>query len=219
MRRHSMNLAAGVLAIVSLAAFSLPLLRSGSEAAAQQSRGNMRGMDMKGMDMKGMDMKNMPAQPSAAITRAICVIHPLGESKVAGKVTFTKQADGVAIHAEITGLTPGEHGFHIHEWGDCSSADGMSTGGHYNPTKAPHAGHDATQRHVGDFGNITADASGKAMLHRVDTHLALEGPNSIIGRAMIVHANRDDLTTQPSGNAGGRVACGVIGIANPAAAN
>jgi Cu-Zn family superoxide dismutase len=214
MRRHSLNLAAGVLAIVSLAALSLPLLPSGGEAAAQQSRGNMRGMEM-----KGMDMKSMPPQPAAAITRAICVIHPLGESKVAGKVTFVKQTDGVAIHAEITGLTPGEHGFHIHEWGDCSSADGMSTGGHYNPTKAPHAGHDAAQRHIGDFGNIAADATGKATLNRVDRHLVLEGPNSIIGRAIVVHANRDDLTTQPSGNAGGRVACGVIGIANPAAAN
>jgi Cu-Zn family superoxide dismutase len=212
MRRQPLSLAAGVLVIGSLAWLSLTSLPSGSgEAAAQQQRrGNMPGLEMKGMEMKG-------AQAQPAVAKAICVVHPLGSSQVKGRVTFARQADGVAINVEITGLTPGEHGFHIHEWGDCSSADGMSTGGHYNPTSQPHAGHDAAQRHIGDFGNITADASGKATLNRVDRHLVLEGPNSIIGRAIVVHAQRDDLKSQPSGNAGGRIACGVIGIANPAA--
>jgi Cu-Zn family superoxide dismutase len=158
------------------------------------------------------------AAPAAlSVSKAIAVIHPLGNSNVKGTVTFTKMANGVQINAEITGLTPGEHGFHIHEWGDCSSADGMSTGGHYNPTGAPHAGPDSRQRHVGDFGNVTADQTGKATLNRVDNLLAFEGPTSIVGRAVVVHAGRDDLRSQPSGDAGGRIGCGVIGIANPAA--
>jgi Cu-Zn family superoxide dismutase len=160
--------------------------------------------------------KDMPAMRTqgAEISKAICVVHPLGDSKVKGKVTFVKQAEGVEITAELSGLTPGEHGFHIHEWGDCSAADGSSAGSHYNPAGAPHGPPDAAQRHAGDFGNITADAQGNAKYSRVDKGLTLSGPNSIIGRSIILHANRDDFS-QPVGNAGGRVACGVIGIANP----
>ena len=95
--------------------------------------------------------------------------------------------------AELTGLTPGEHGFHVHEFGDCSMADGTCAGGHFNPTGAPHGGPDDAKRHVGDLGNIKADASGKATYKRVDKMLALNGPNSIIGRSIIVHAAPDDL--------------------------
>jgi len=146
---------------------------------------------------------------------AVCMIHPLGGSAVNGTVTFTQQPDGVHIHAELTGLTPGEHGFHVHQYGDCTSVDGKCAGGHFNPTGAPHGGPDSAQRHVGDLGNITADASGKAVYDRVDKMIALSGPNSIIGRGIIVHAGRDDLKSQPSGDAGARVGCGVIGLADP----
>ena len=152
---------------------------------------------------------------SAAPTKAVCVVHPLGDAKVGGNVTFTQVADGVAIMAELTGLTPGKHGFHVHEFGDCSMMDGTCAGGHFNPEGTPHGGPESQQRHVGDFGNLVADRSGKATYQRVDGKIALSGPHSIIGRSIIVHADPDDLTSQPTGNAGARIGCGVIGIADP----
>lgn len=151
----------------------------------------------------------------ARVAKAVAEVRALGDSGVTGKVTFTRQQDGVLVEAELSGLTPGEHGFHVHEFGDCSMADGKCAGGHWNPTGAPHGGPDDAKRHVGDLGNITADQSGKGMYKRVDKMLALGGPHSIIGRSVIIHAGRDDLKSQPSGDAGARVACGVIGIADP----
>jgi Cu-Zn family superoxide dismutase len=190
---------------------------STASGAAPQERGAARGTNMPGMQMPGMQMP--AAQPAAEVTKAVCVVHPLGNSNVKGTVTFTKRAEGVEVVANITGLTPGEHGFHVHEWGDCTSADGMSTGSHYNPASTAHGRPEAAPgaRHAGDFGNIRADAQGNANYRRVDAVLALNGPQSIIGRAIIIHANPDDFS-QPVGNAGGRVACGVIGIAKPDAA-
>ncbi len=148
-------------------------------------------------------------------TMAVAVVQGLGEHKVKGKVTFTQKADGVEVVAELTGLHPGEHGFHIHEYGDCSMADGKCAGGHFNPTNMPHGGPDSPKRHVGDLGNIKADSTGRAMYKRLDTMIALSGPNSIIGRSVILHAKADDLKTQPSGDAGDRIGCGTIGIADP----
>jgi len=132
-----------------------------------------------------------------------------------GTVTFTKTDAGVQVVADITGLTPGQHGFHIHEFGDCSAPDATSAGGHFNPSKNPHAGHDDAKRHEGDLGNIEADSSGKAHLELTDKMMTMSGEMSIIGRGVIVHEKVDDLKTQPTGNAGGRVACGVIGVAKP----
>jgi superoxide dismutase, Cu-Zn family len=155
-----------------------------------------------------------PGEKSSAPLKAVAMLHPTGGNKVSGKVTFTEVADGVQIKAEITGLTPGNHGFHVHEFGDCSAADANSAGAHFNPTKQPHAGPDANARHVGDMGNIEADASGNAKLDYVDHHISLTNDQrSVIGRSVIVHEKADDLKSQPTGDAGGRVACGVIGIA------
>ena len=148
-------------------------------------------------------------------TKAIAVLHPTKDNKVEGTVTFTRTEDEIKVVADVTGLTPGKHGFHIHEFGDCSSPDGKAAGGHFNPTKAPHAGHDAAQRHVGDLGNIEADSAGKAHLQLTDKLMTMSGEKSIIGRGLIVHEKADDLKTQPTGDAGGRLACGVIGIAKP----
>jgi len=155
------------------------------------------------------------AAADGQVTKAIAVVHPLGDSKLSGTVVFTQQRGGVQVSAELSGLTPGEHGFHVHEFGDCSMASGECAGGHFNPTGAPHGGPDDERRHVGDLGNIEADQSGKATYNRVDKMISLNGPNSIIGRSVIVHAGRDDLQSQPSGDAGARVGCGVIGIADP----
>jgi Cu-Zn family superoxide dismutase len=149
------------------------------------------------------------------VKKAIAVLHPASGSQVMGTVTFTKTDDGVQVVADVTGLTPGKHGFHIHEFGDCSAPDATSAGGHFNPTNDPHAGHDAAKRHEGDLGNIEADSSGKAHLELTDKMMTISGDKSIIGRGLIVHEKADDLTTQPTGNAGGRVACGVIGVAKP----
>ena len=148
-------------------------------------------------------------------SKAIGVLHPTKGNNVEGTVTFTKEGDTMKIVAEVTGLTPGKHGFHIHEFGDCSSPDGKAAGGHFNPTNSPHAGHDAEQRHEGNLGNLEADSSGKAHLELTDKMMTMSGEKSIIGRGVIVHEKEDDLKSQPVGNAGGRLACGVIGIAKP----
>lgn len=143
-------------------------------------------------------------------TVAVATLNPTQGHNVKGTVTFTKVDSGVRVVADIAGLKPGEHGFHIHENGDCSAPDASSAGGHFNPTGMPHGGPDSEEHHLGDMGNITADASGRTHLDRVFSFLELSGANSIVGHAVIVHGGQDDLTSQPSGNAGVRVACGVI---------
>jgi superoxide dismutase, Cu-Zn family len=153
-----------------------------------------------------------PAPKSAAPSKAIAVLHPTAGNKVTGTVTFMPVADGVRVHAEITGLTPGKHGFHVHEFGDCSAVDASSAGAHFNPTNQPHAGPDAGARHEGDMGNVEADPSGNAKLDYVDHQISLTNDaKSVIGRSVVVHAKPDDLKTQPSGDSGVRIACGVIG--------
>ena len=105
-----------------------------------------------------------------------------------------------------------ENGFHIHEFGDISRPDGQAAGGHFNPHNHEHNGPESLQRHVGDLGNIEADNYGYAYYEAVDPQMSFSGKASVIGRAVIIHANDDDLTTQPTGDAGGRVGQGVIGI-------
>ena len=146
---------------------------------------------------------------------AVAVVHPTAQGKAQGVIWFTQRGDHVEINGEITGLTPGLHAFHVHEFGDCHSPDAMSTGPHFNPTGMPHGGPDHEKRHVGDLGNIRADESGKAVIDIKDTLVQLHGPHSIIGRAIIVHADPDDLKSQPAGNAGARIGCGIVGIAKP----
>jgi Cu-Zn family superoxide dismutase len=150
-----------------------------------------------------------------SVTKAVATLSPTQGNNVSGVVTFTKVDGGVKIVADVSGLTPGQHGFHIHEFGDCSAPDAASAGGHFNPMHRQHGGPDSEMRHAGDFGNLDADASGKTHYERLDKVISLDGPESIIGHAVIVHAKADDLKSQPSGNAGARVACGVIGVAKP----
>ena len=147
-------------------------------------------------------------------TKAIAVLHPASGSQVMGTVTFTKTGDAVQVVADITGLKPGKHGFHIHEFGDCSATDASSAGSHFNPTKMPHGAPDAAERHAGDLGNLEADSTGKAHLELKDNMLKFSGENSILGRGVIVHEKVDDWS-QPVGNAGGRLACGVVGVVKP----
>lgn len=149
----------------------------------------------------------------ATVEKAIAVIHPAEGFEVSGQVEFVNVEEGVRISADINGLTPGKHGFHIHEFGDLSATDLTSAGGHYNPTEKPHGRPQDQNRHVGDLGNIVADSSGYAHYERIDPIVTLNGIYSVVGRAVIIHQNEDDFVSQPTGKAGPRVAGGVIGIA------
>jgi Cu-Zn family superoxide dismutase len=151
----------------------------------------------------------------ADVTKAIAVLNSTHNNKATGIVTFSKTELGVKVVADIEGLTPGAHGFHIHQFGDCSAPNADSAGGHYNPEEKPHGAPESRERHAGDLGNLIADERGKAHLERIDSVISIGGQNSIIGHGLIIHAAADDMATQPTGNAGGRVACGVIGIAGP----
>jgi len=115
----------------------------------------------------------------------------------------------VQVVADIQNLTPGKHGFHIHEKGDCSAADASSAGGHFNPTHQHHGGPMTAEHHTGDLGNIEADASGKAHLDWKGK-MQMSGADSIIGKSVVVHEKEDDLKSDPAGNSGARIACGVI---------
>ena len=139
-------------------------------------------------------------------------LEPASGSGVSGEVQFTETPEGVEIVASVQELPEGDHGIHIHETGDCSAPDASSAGGHFAPEGNPHGAPDAPreERHLGDLGNITASASGETTYTRTDPHLTLTGQHSIIGQAVVIHAEADDLTSQPSGNAGARIACGEI---------
>lgn len=130
-------------------------------------------------------------------------------SMVTGSIRFTQVGDRVRITGDIAGHNRGKRAIHIHEKGDCSSADAMSAGGHFNPAKAKHGMRGAG--HAGDLGNLTFDEYGASInIMASGISVSSSAANGIIGRAVIIHAQEDDLKTDPTGNAGGRVACGVI---------
>lgn len=144
------------------------------------------------------------------IDRAVAELVAIDGSGVTGTVTFTRTESGIHIEAHVNGLPPGDHGFHIYEFGDCSAPDGSSAGGHFNPAGVAHGGPDSPVRHVGDLGNLSANKMGHGMVMRGDDLLSFEGENSILNRAIVIHAAADDFSSQPSGAAGARLACGVI---------
>ena len=131
---------------------------------------------------------------------------------VNGFVTFSKLPNGVRVAGEVRGLAPNtEHGFHIHEKGDCSSGDGMGTGGHFNPTAQAHGAHANSEHHTGDLVSLVADATGVARFDYTSVTISVgEGATDVIGHGLIVHRDADDFKTQPTGNSGARVACAVI---------
>src|SRR4051812_37826554 len=133
-------------------------------------------------------------------------------SSVKGSADFVQVGDKVRVTANVSGLKPnGEYGFHIHEAGDCSSGDGMSTKGHFNPQGKPHAHAGVSERHAGDLPSLKSDGGGNASLSaELDIITVAPGPNSIVGRGLIVHVQPDDFKTQPTGNAGARSACALI---------
>lgn len=158
----------------------------------------------------GCDQQGLLSRPKAD---AVATLVPTQGNAAAGVITFSKSKEGVRVIARIVDLSPGAHGIHIHEFGDCRADDGSSAGDHFNPHGKAHGAPEATQRHVGDLGNIMADQNGVAIIDIVDPLITLDGENAIIGRSVVVHGNEDDFTTQPHGAAGERLACGTIGFA------
>jgi Cu-Zn family superoxide dismutase len=169
-------------------------------------------------------MKKVLAVVAAAVTLSACQttpqeplratagLQPTKGNKVFGEATFEQVGDKVRVIVFAQNLKPGQqHGFHIHEAGDCSSGDGMSAKGHFNPGGKPHGNPASGDRHAGDLPSLVAAKNGRAKLDITVDGISLNpGPNSIIGRGLIIHADPDDYKTQPTGNAGGRLACGVI---------
>jgi Cu-Zn family superoxide dismutase len=138
-------------------------------------------------------------------------IRPTSGSTAMGMVHFQEMSDGsVEVQVDLTGVPAGVHGFHIHEMGDCGD-EGKSAGAHFNPLSMPHAGPDSASRHAGDFGNVTAGENGEVHSTFITRSVTVrEGTMSVVGRAVVLHRDRDDLRTQPSGNAGEPIACGVV---------
>lgn len=134
-------------------------------------------------------------------------------SKVTGEATFTEEDGAIVFELSVENLEPGEHAVHLHEKGDCSAEDASSAGGHWNPTMKPHGKRgDGTAFHKGDIANMSVGSDGKGTLKLSVSDWSIGGPDStnVIGKSVIVHANPDDFTSQPAGNAGARVSCGVI---------
>ena len=150
----------------------------------------------------------------APTKEAVCVLVATSGSQVGGTLTLTQEKDYVLVKGEVKGLKPGLHGFHIHTFGDLRMKDGKNdgamAGGHYAPDGHEHGGPDSKEHHAGDLGNIEADADGVARVDAKGHGLHL---HYIIGRSIVVHADADDLKTQPSGNSGARIGVGVIGVA------
>ncbi|KAK9999447.1 hypothetical protein SO802_019050 [Lithocarpus litseifolius] len=160
-----------------------------------------------------------PLTVVAATKKAVAVLK--GTSAVEGVVTLTQEDNGpTTVKVRVTGLTPGPHGFHLHEFGDTTNGC-ISTGAHFNPNNLTHGAPEDEVRHAGDLGNIIANADGVAEATIVDNQIPLTGPNAVVGRALVVHELEDDLgkggheLSLTTGNAGGRLACGVVGLTAP----
>jgi Cu-Zn family superoxide dismutase len=151
--------------------------------------------------------------PSALIGNvATAELRPANDSSVSGTVRFVQVDDALRVDAAVAGLGDGDHGWHIHENGDCSAADASSAGGHWSPDRNPHGAptDPATQRHAGDLGNLTAASDGTSTVTRSYSELTLVGEYGVVGHSLIVHSGPEDFDSQPGGDAGDRISCGVI---------
>ncbi|SDL99163.1 superoxide dismutase, Cu-Zn family [Oryzisolibacter propanilivorax] len=175
--------------------FLRPLLLAGAAAA------------LVGCGSGGLLHNPSPGTPSASATARL---EPTRGNSVSGLVRFMQMGDVVKVGGEVRGLKPNsEHGFHVHEKGDCSSGDGNSAGGHFNPTGQAHGEHGHGAHHTGDLPSLRANAAGVATIDFTSTSIRVGGID-IVGRGLIVHADPDDYRTQPTGNSGARLACAVI---------
>src|SRR5258705_4909504 len=170
-------------------------------------------------------MKKLAALSLLAFALAACAhmrpaataaLEPISTGTPHGTVAFQDTGEGVEVTVDLTNVPPGVHGFHIHEKGDCGNA-GNNAGGHFNPTSMVHGAPDAVSHHAGDFGNVTADANGEVHTRFTTHSVSLKSgeANNPVGKAVVLHEKADDLVTQPSGNAGARIACGVVEMMTP----
>lgn len=166
-----------------------------------------------GCAQQEMEQEETTTELATDFTKAVAVVHPTDNGDVTGTVTFLQEGDSVRVEGEFEGLSQGKHGFHIHEYGDCTAGDGTSAGGHYNPTGNDHGSPTQDNRHMGDMGNLVVTENGSASINYIDPKIELNGPDSIIGRGIVIHGGEDDFESQPSGAAGPRMGCGVVGIA------
>ncbi|MES2858238.1 MAG: superoxide dismutase family protein [Pseudomonadota bacterium] len=165
--------------------------------------------------MPGPASTSAPAATKSMAKAATANLASASGSRVSGRLALMPMGDGVHLMGDIGGLSPGSsHGFHVHEKGDCSAADAASAGGHFNPAAQPHGRAGQGAHHAGDADNLMANASGvaKVNVHLRGVSLGGGAANDIAGRAVVVHAVADDYRSQPAGNAGARVACGVISV-------
>jgi superoxide dismutase, Cu-Zn family len=165
------------------------------------------------------DNQTKPSSTAADVQipkEAVAVLRPIPGEKAEGVIQLMQEKDGVRLKGTVRGLTPGEHGFHIHEFGDLRGTDGKAAGDHYNPEGKKHGGPDHPERHAGDLGNIKANDQGVAEVDILAKDLKL---HFVVGRSIVVHADADDLESQPAGDAGERIALGVIGFANSSQSN
>jgi Cu-Zn family superoxide dismutase len=154
-----------------------------------------------------------PDKPAGDGPIAVTTLEARSSSTVKGQATFTQAGDKVRILVEVSGATPGQHGLHVHENGDCSAPDAKSAGNHFNPGNGEHGAPDKPAHHAGDFGNLTVGEDGNGKLELLTDHISVKpGTTSVVGRALVLHEKPDDITTQPSGNSGARIGCGVINL-------
>lgn len=158
----------------------------------------------------GQEQADARSTPPERAPDAVATIESRSGSQVTGMVKFFEDGGSVRVVADLAGLAPGTHGFHLHEVGDCSAPDASSAKAHWNPGGTAHGAPSTAQHHAGDLGNLEADAQGRAHLDATTTSFGVAREPSALGRAVIVHEKADDLTSQPAGNAGPRQGCGVV---------
>jgi Cu-Zn family superoxide dismutase len=165
----------------------------------------------------GGGTKEMKADVAAAPPAATATLEAKSGSQASGSAALSPLPDGtVQIVIKVAGAAPGAHGLHLHATGDCSAPDAASAGPHYNPDNVAHGAPDHPPHHAGDLGNIQVGADGSGTLTAAVKDATLDaGPRSLIGKAVVLHEKADDLTSQPAGNSGARIACGVIAAAKP----
>ena len=152
---------------------------------------------------------NSPPPKASGEPAAFCQIAPAIPGGPSGRASFSELKGQLHVEIELEGLSPGLHGIHLHENGDCSNK-AAAAGGHFNPDGHRHGMAEAADSHAGDFGNIQAKDDGKARLVFDDPYLSLDGSHSVVGRSLVVHADADDMKSQPAGNSGTRIACGIV---------
>jgi len=214
---------ASILALVFVPAIAWGGYQDQDDATPGKAQERGRGPDQSmGVDSARSAGKNAPKPGqrgedtpvgAAMVDKAVAVVRPTQGNDTQGVVTFESVKNGIRVAGTIRNLSPGKHGFHVHEYGNLRQQDGTSAGGHFAPLGMPHGAPEDATRHVGDLGNIEANENGVAEFEFVDDRIQFHGPASIIGRGLIIHGGEDDLTSQPSGAAGPRVGMAVIGVA------